>query len=106
MRAFRLALAGLIVAVIIGGGAWLAAPPDRVPWERLRTGITVHVPPGAGPFPVAVLLHGCGGVRPFQEAYVEAALEAGAAAVVLDSFAPRGFGRVRAILAVCIGADL
>lgn len=106
MYVFRLFLAGLIVAVIVAGGAWLAAPPKFVDWDRLRTGVTVHVPPGGGPFPVAVLLHGCGGIRPFQDAYVQAALEAGAAAVVVDSFAPRGMGRTRAILSVCLGTKL
>lgn len=106
MRAFRLFLAALIVTVLAAGAVWLALPPKYIDWERLRGGVTVHVPAGEGAFPVAVLLHGCGGIRDFQDDYVEAALEAGAAAVVVDSFAPRGIGRARAILSVCIGTKL
>lgn len=106
MRAFRLALAALIVTALAGMLVWLSLPPKYVGWERLRTGVTVHVPPGEGPFPVAILLHGCGGVRPFQDAYIQAALDAGAAAVAVDSFAPRGMSRTQAILSVCLGARL
>jgi dienelactone hydrolase len=106
MRTFRLFLAGLIVTALAAVGAWLVAPPDNVGWDRLQTGVTIRTPPGDGPFPVAVLLHGCGGVRPFLERYADAAVEAGAAAVILDSLEPRGIGRARAVLSICIGADL
>lgn len=103
LRAFRLFLAALIVSAIAGGGLWLMLPqPGAVEWEQLRTGVAVTAPPGEGPFPVAVLLHGCGGRERFLERYAQAAAEAGAAAIILDSYGPRGVGRARA-LANCIG---
>jgi dienelactone hydrolase len=55
---------------------------------------------------VALQLHGCGGLQPFQAHYARAAMEAGVAAVVVDSFAPRGIGRREASLTVCTGARL
>ncbi|SFJ41004.1 dienelactone hydrolase family protein [Caulobacter sp. UNC279MFTsu5.1] len=66
----------------------------------------VFRPSGPGPFPVALILHGCGGKTPFLEAYARVAVEAGWAAVVVDSFAPRGISPLRAKLTVCTGTAL
>ncbi len=66
----------------------------------------VFKPSGPGPFPVALILHGCGGKTPFLETYAQVAVEAGWAAVVVDSFAPRGISPLRAKLTVCTGAAL
>ena len=63
-------------------------------------------PPGPGPFPVVVQMHGCGGVQPMQSRYAEAACAAGVAAVVVDSLAPRGISRTEAQLTVCTGLRL
>jgi dienelactone hydrolase len=52
------------------------------------------------------MLHGCGGRRPFQNDIAEVAIEAGAAAVQIDSYAPRRISRVAAIATVCTGARL
>lgn len=106
MLLFRRALAVLIVAALIGAAAWVIAPPRTVDWDRLEPGVRIYLPPGDGPFPVAILLHGCGGQRPFLDKYVDAALEAGAAAVTVDSFGPRGIGRARASATVCTGMRL
>ena len=43
--------------------------------------------------PVVIMLHGCGGPRPFIEDMADAAAAAGATAVVVDSFAPRRISR-------------
>ncbi|MGD9967911.1 MAG: dienelactone hydrolase family protein [Hyphomonadaceae bacterium] len=56
--------------------------------------------------PVVIMLHGCGGTRPFVEEMAEVAASAGAAAVIVDSFAPRRISRVAAIATVCTGARL
>ncbi len=106
MRAFRLALAALIVTALAAGAVWLSLPPKYVGWDRLQTGVEVRAPQGAGPFPAVIMLHGCGGRRPFLDTYAEAAVEAGAAAVILDSFAPRGMSRAQAVLSVCLGTRL
>ncbi|HCK83816.1 MAG TPA: prolyl oligopeptidase, partial [Hyphomonadaceae bacterium] len=50
----------------------------------------VTQPAGDGPFPVLIMLHGCGGPRPFTGPMTKVAVSAGAAVVNVDSFAPRG----------------
>jgi dienelactone hydrolase len=49
-------------------------------------------PDGAGPFPAVVLLHGCDGVRPFQERWAEDLAGWGYVALLVDSHGPRGIG--------------
>jgi dienelactone hydrolase len=66
----------------------------------------VFKPAGPGPFPVALILHGCGGKTPFLEAYAQVAVEAGYAAIVVDSLKPRGMSTLDAKLLVCTGARL
>ena len=63
-------------------------------------------PQGDGPVPTALLLHGCGGQQPLQRRYAQAIVAAGGAAVLVDSFAHRGIGRVSAHLTVCTGLRL
>jgi dienelactone hydrolase len=63
-------------------------------------------PPGPGPFPVVLQMHGCGGCKPFQRHYAEAVVQAGGAAVVVDSFAHREIGTWEAYATVCTGARL
>ena len=88
-----------------GAGAALTFDLDAHA-ARLAEHVTLVKPDGPGPFPVVVQLHGCGGIQPMQLRYAEAAREAGFAAVVLDSLAPRGIGRREAQLTVCTGARL
>lgn len=64
------------------------------------------LPKGAGPHPLVLLLHGCGGVQPYLADYAAAAVEAGAAALIVDSFAPRGISRLNAHATVCTGLRL
>ena len=45
--------------------------------ERLARRFTVVKPDGAGPHPVVVQLHGCGGVRRFMTCYADVALAQG-----------------------------
>ena len=74
--------------------------------QRLAPHLTVVRPMGPGPFPVVVQMHGCGGIQPMQARYAEAARDAGAAVVIVDSLAPRGIGREAAQLTVCTGMRL
>ncbi len=76
--------------------------PVALPTPRLE----VLQPPGPGPFATAILLHGCGGLQPLQRRYAEAIRKAGAAAVLVDSFAHRRIGRMNAQLTVCTGLRL
>jgi dienelactone hydrolase len=66
----------------------------------------VLLPDGAGPFPVVVQMHACGGLFQVQKRYAEAAVEMGVAAVILDSFKPRGVGSLEARMTVCTGLRL
>ncbi len=74
--------------------------------EVLLSAAVVLRPEGDGPFPVALQMHGCGGCKPFQRTYAESLVEAGAAAVIIDSFAPRGIGTVEAYATVCTALQL
>lgn len=55
---------------------------------------------------VVIMMHGCGGPRPFIDAMADEAAAAGATAIVVDSFAPRRISRVAAYATVCTGARL
>ena len=58
---------------------------------------------GRGPFPLVLLFHGCGGVRDHIRAYARAAAQVGWAALIVDSFEPRGWNRRLAKYLVCTG---
>lgn len=73
---------------------------------QLSPHLRVMRPEGAGPFPVVFMLHGCGGPRPFIEEMGRVAAEAGAAAVIVDSYAHRRISRIAAYATVCSGARL
>jgi dienelactone hydrolase len=74
--------------------------------DRLRTGFRITRPRGDGPFPVVVLMHGCGGNKGLQDLYAEVAVATGWAALVLDSYAPREISRAAAYATVCTGLRL
>jgi dienelactone hydrolase len=66
----------------------------------------VLLPEGDGPFPVVIQMHACGGLYAVQGRYAEAAVQEGVAAVILDSFKPRGIGPREARMTVCTGLRL
>lgn len=84
----------------------LAAPalaePVTFPAETSYDGTPVtleaslHLPRGPGPHPAVILMHGCGGLQPSVaqalDLHAEALNAAGFAALILDSFGPRGIG--------------
>ena len=62
---------------------------------------------GTAPFPVLLQFHGCAGIRePFQHQWADIANEAGFAAMIVDSMAPRGISREEALETVCNGKEL
>jgi dienelactone hydrolase len=62
---------------------------------------------GAPPYPAVLQFHGCGGMKPsFQEQWAKVANDAGFMAVAVDSYAPRGITRERALKTVCEGKEL
>jgi dienelactone hydrolase len=74
--------------------------------EQLAPHFTLTRPQIPGPTPVVVMLHGCGGQRPFQHEIAEVAVKSGAAALQVDSYAHRRISRVAAFATVCTGARL
>jgi dienelactone hydrolase len=77
---------------------------DRI--AMLEPAMSITKPEGPGPFPTVVMLHGCGGRRPFHDDIAHMLAEHGAAAIVVDSFAPRRISRIQAYSTVCTGAQL
>lgn len=74
---------------------------------RLQPHYTIRRPENAAArTPVVIMLHGCGGPRPFIDDMADAAAAAGATAVIVDSFAPRRISRMQAFATVCTGARL
>lgn len=71
-----------------------------------------YAPDAGGPAPLVILMSGCGGLlgmdgpNRIMNDYAEAAARAGAYAVVVDSFSPRGIDRQTAISRVCTGLRL
>lgn len=72
----------------------------------LEPAFTLVRPPGAGPFPLVVQLHGCGGRKAFQDTWAHFACAAGAVALVVDSYAHRRIGALEAYATVCLGLRL
>ncbi|WP_376099653.1 dienelactone hydrolase family protein [Roseomonas sp. CCTCC AB2023176] len=54
----------------------------------------LHLPRGEGPHPAVVLLHGCSGITPTVRRWAAQLAGWGYAALVLDSFGPRGVRNV------------
>lgn len=74
--------------------------------DRLAPHFTISRPEAEGRVPVVLMMHGCGGQRPFMNEMAEVAVSAGAAAVQINSYAPRRISRASAIASVCTGARL
>lgn len=72
-------------------------------WARLEAHTHVVGPDDDRPRPAVILFHGCGGLRDHLPRYAEAARAAGWRAFIVDSYAPRGWGRPFALATVCTG---
>jgi len=97
MRAIRTVL--LAVLCGWGTGAWAASQPFPIadfPDDSSDSGLMlsgdIALPPGAGPFPAIVLLHGCGGYTDrFRRDWPNYLNKLGYLTFTVDSFGPRGF---------------
>lgn len=61
-------------------------------WRRLAEGCELLTPARRGPFPLIILIPGALGPDAATDAWARAAVRAGWAALVVDSFGPRGWG--------------
>jgi dienelactone hydrolase len=92
----------LVLVVVLGGCAARAAsfPAEPTAGSVYRA---LHLPAGAGPFPAVVLLHTCAGIQPHIDEWARRLTAAGYAAMVVDSFTPRGAKIVCGNWAVGVG---
>lgn len=60
----------------------------------------------AGPVPGVLLLHGCGGRRLVQDNYADVVVDAGYAALIINSNEARGIGRLGSMSQVCMALRL
>lgn len=65
------------------------ARPSPVPLPGV-----LRLPAGPGPYPVVILLHGCGGVSPGQGLWADRLAGWGYGSLILDTFTPRGIRSV------------
>ncbi len=80
--------------------------PIAARWAKLEPHIQVVGPDDDRPRPTVLLFHGCGGLRAHLPRYAEAAKATGWRAVIVDSYAPRGWSRAFTLTAVCTGLAL
>ena len=99
------AVALVVLGLIMPVQAFAETVDQRI--ARLEPHYVVRHPDNANMRgPVVIMMHGCGGPRPFIEGMAHEAADAGATAIIVDSFAPRRIGRVAAYATVCTGARL
>src|SRR4030095_3699307 len=85
----------VVLALIVAALAVGCARPGRITYLNVTpdkpesVSATVTRPPGPGPFPAVVLLHGCGGVSPQLERWARWLADRGYVGMVVDSFGPR-----------------
>lgn len=86
------AMACLGVGACGGGPGGLSVPPVSVADARPAPSplpAVLSLPSGSGPFPVVILLHGCGGGISRTEAWASRLNAWGYATLAIDSFTPR-----------------
>lgn len=80
----RIALAGLLLTLL---SAFLLTPADPAVAEDAKGKVLNLIKPaGNGPFPAAVILHGCGGIHPNASDWQEFLKAHGFASVLVESF--------------------
>ncbi len=82
------------LALLLAVGGCAGRPVAPVPFPATPSPGTVyhslHRPDGPGPFPAVVLLHTCGGLQRHVHEWARRLRDHGYAALVVDSFTPRG----------------
>ena len=56
--------------------------------------LQLYLPPGPGPFPAVLVMHGCGGILDNHRTWAGRLVSWGYAAVIVDSFGPRNQRRI------------
>lgn len=103
------ALTLIALAAIAGCAVFAPARGDGLEGRiaRLAPHVRVMMPETATePVPAVLLFSGCGGVRQVQSDYAQAANTKGVAAVIVESHAARGLGRLTSRALVCTALRL
>jgi dienelactone hydrolase len=107
------AAALVFVVVILALNTWRQAvgwiPLGETPYDRanrLAEHWQFYRPDGPGPFPAAILLSGCDGVRDNMRYWAEMFVQTGRVALVIDSHTPRKLDSLEAWRLVCAGQAL
>ncbi len=87
------------------GVATINDTPERRK-ERLSSHWRILRPEGTGPFPAAVLLSGCDGVRDNMGYWAQIFVGSGRVALIVDSHTPRGLDQLESWRLVCAGQAL
>lgn len=99
LRALGLLVAGFLACASHAGERVLFPASRGYTADQVMLQAELHVPPGEGPFPALVLMHGCGGwqpvVRHTMQRYAEQFIALGFVVLDLDSFGPRRLGNGR-----------
>lgn len=82
-------VAALTLVGLLGGCAGGVTFHSVTPGAPEEVKATLSTPPGPGPFPAVVLLHGCGGLSPQLARWAGWLAARGYVALVVDSFGPR-----------------
>jgi dienelactone hydrolase len=88
-----LTIAAALLLTIAAGPQNVSVPVTPVPGSRMPDRPFEAVlarPDGTSPFPVVILLHGCSGISPGQQFWVDRLTGWGYAVLRLDSFSARG----------------
>ena len=96
-RGLALAAALLLAACAGGVPSGGQIPPVAVEGARMSPNPLpgeLSLPPGAGPHPVVIVLHGCGGQGPNQQAWADRLAGWGYGSLLLDSLRPRNVASV------------
>ncbi len=81
-------------AVVASASAQPSFGPDTVGAPRSGEAGELFLPAGPGPFPAMIVLHGCNGVAPHYRNWARRLNGWRYAALLVDSFGPRGFREV------------
>lgn len=83
--------------MFVAGASWAGGQPVSFPGPGLELAGRLYLPGGRGPFPAIVMLHGCSGLwsrsgepTPSYRFWAEHFRDRGFAALLVDSFGPRG----------------
>ncbi|GAB4526250.1 MAG: dienelactone hydrolase family protein [Parvularculaceae bacterium] len=110
IAAIALAAAAMALSACAQLNQLSGAGVERVQSTELRAalepGFRLHLPPGDGPFPIVVAIHGCGGPHRNIDDYVARANRNGVALMEVDSFGPRGITYNYAIANICRAREL